>query len=123
MNGKWLLAIALVLVVIVGAVTLGAYAYNIGLAQGVAQADKLPAPATGVMPYRFAGGPFFFRPWGFGFGFLGCLFPLFFFFLFFGLLRMMFWGRRWGWRGHHGMSEHGVPHMFEEWHQKMHEPK
>jgi hypothetical protein len=86
-----------------------------GSAQGV------PAP----YPYYGYGMPFH-RPWGFGFGFFGCLIPLFLFFLLFGAFRFLFWGPRWGWhRGgygpwRHGWGEGGVPPMFEEWHKRAH---
>ena len=75
------------------------------------------------MPFGY-GAPGFYRPWGFGFGFLGCLFPLFGIFLVFGLLRAMFWRGHWGghrghW-GHGGPNEQGVPPMVAEWHRKMH---
>jgi hypothetical protein len=77
-------------------------------------------------PYPYYGyGPFH-RPFGFGFGFLGCLIPLFLFFLLFGAFRFLFWGPRWGWhRGGHGPWRHawgegGVPPMFEEWHKRAH---
>lgn len=123
MNGRWWVGIVLVIALIVGAAGLGAYAYNMGLMQGMAQADRLPAPSAGTLPYPYAGGPFFYRPWGFGFGFLGCLIPLFVLFIVFGVMRMVFWNARWGWRGHRGLNEKGVPYMFDEWHQKLHETK
>ena len=122
MNGRWIAVVLLVVLLAVGAVALGTYAYNIGMAQGLAQSDKLPTPGTGVAPWPFYG-PYLYRPFGFGFGILGCLFPLFFFLLFFGLLRGIFWGGHWGWRGRYGMREGHVPPMFEEWHRKMHEDK
>ncbi len=118
MNGRWVFGVLLVVLLIVGVVGLGVYAYNVGIAQGLAQSGKLPTPETGVAPSPYYG-PFFFRPWGFGFGFLRCLIPLFFFFLFFALLRGFFWGGRWGFR--HGWTENGVPQRFEEWHRKAHE--
>jgi hypothetical protein len=124
MNGRFVLGILLAIVLIVGAVGIGVYAYNVGIAQGMADTGKLTAPATGVAPYPYYA-PFFFRPFGWGFGFLGCLFPLLFFFLIFGLIRAMIWGPRWGWRHHRHWDgdERGIPPMVEEWHHKMHEPK
>jgi hypothetical protein len=83
-----------------------------GSAQGV------PAP----YPYYGYGMPFH-RPWGFGFGFFGCLIPLFLFFLLFGAFRFLFWGPRWGHHGGHGpwgRWENGMPPMFEEWHKRAH---
>ena len=123
MNGRFVFGVLLAVVLIVGAVGVGVYAYNAGVAQGMIESGKVVAPATGLAPYAYYGGPFFFHPFGWGFGFLGCLFPLLFFFLFFGLLRGIFWGGRWGWRHHRHLDsgEHGVPPMVEEWHRKMHE--
>ncbi len=88
----WRVLVALVLVAAI--VGIGVYAYNIGMAQGLAQ--KLPVPAGGPvqMPYLYYGHPFF----GFGFGLLGCLVPLFLFFLVFGSLRALFWHGPMGWR-------------------------
>ncbi len=122
MNGRIVLGILLVLVVLAGLVGVGAYAYNVGVAQGMLATDKA-APAPGGVPYAYWGMPFAFHRVGFGFGFLNCLIPLFFFLLFFGLLRAFIWRGRWGHLRHmHG--EHGAPHMppmFEEWHRKLHE--
>ncbi len=117
MNGKFVFRLIVALVVIVAVAGLTWYAYSLGISQGVAQSGNLPAPQAGAWPYPYYPG-LFFRP----FGFLGCLFPLFFFFLIFGLLRWTFW------RGHlhHGgwhtdYESGGVPSRVEEWHRKMHE--
>jgi hypothetical protein len=114
----------LVLVLLAGAAGIGVYAYNAGVAQGLVQSGKVTVMQGGPYAYPYAG-PFFFHPF-FGFGFLGCLFPLLFFFLIFGLLRGIFWRGPWGWRhgwagGHHGpWGKGGVPPMFEEWHRQAH---
>jgi len=123
MYGRIVLGILLVVVLIVGIVGVGGYAYNLGVAQGLANTGKLDVPpTTAVAPFQYFGMPYFYRPFGFGFSFLGCLIPLFFFFVFFGLLRAFVWGPRWGWRGmHHRHWEGDVPPMAEEWHKKMHE--
>jgi hypothetical protein len=122
MNGKIVLRVLLALGLIAGAVGIAIYAYNVGIAQGLIESGKLAAPTTGVAPYPFYGGPFFFHwPFGFGLGLLGCLFPLLFFVLFFGLLRGMIGRGHWG--KHRAHWEKGVPPMFEEWHRKMHEPQ
>jgi hypothetical protein len=105
------LLVAILLIVVLGGI--GSYAYSLGIAQGAVARGEAP---SAVAPYAY-GYPFY-RPFGFGFGFLGCLFPLFFFLIFFAVLRAIFWGGHWG-RHHHG--EHGVPHMFEEWHKRAHE--
>jgi len=124
MNRRIVFGFLLGLVLIVGAVTIGFYAYQAGIAQGLAQSGKLvaPAPPAGIV-YPYWGGPFFYHgPFGFGgFGFLGCLIPLLFFFL---LTRLLFWPRYWFW-GHRGPGgpgawEKGVPPKFEEWHRRAH---
>jgi hypothetical protein len=113
--------VLLTLVLLAGVATAGYYAYQMGVAQGLADSGKLVVPEAGARVYPYYGphfGPFFHRP--FGFGLLGCLFPLFFILLFFGLLRGLFWGGgRWGWR-HHGHWDKGAPPMFEEWHRRAH---
>ena len=129
MNWRIVFGVLLALALVGGAIGIGAYAYDAGVAQGLAESGKLVAPEAGVMPYRYYGGPFFHpRPFGFGFGFLGCLFPLLFFFLISGLLRGLFWRGPWGWghgggwRGGPGMRGKGAPPMFEEWHRQAHSP-
>ena len=121
MNGRVFLAILLVLVIVAGAIGLGAYAYNAGIAQGLAQSGKAVAP-DGTVPYPYYG-PFFFPPFGFGFG--GILFGCFFLFLIVGLIRAIFWRRHWGWYGRRGMwhGDGDVPPAVAEWHRKMHETK
>jgi hypothetical protein len=106
----------------------GAYAYQAGVQQGIAQAAKVGDGAT-VAPYTipyFGFAPFYhfsiFSPFG-------CVIPLFFIFLFvclLNLIRFALWGPRWG--HHHGWRKHwmhgeGVPPMFEEWHKKAHGEK
>lgn len=127
MNGRIILIGLLVLALLAGAVGVGVYAYNAGVAQGLVQSGKVSVVEGGPGPYPYYGGPFFFhRSFGFGFGFLGCLFPLLFFFIIFGLLRGIFWRGPWGGRhgwggGHHGpWGKGGVPPMFEEWHRQAH---
>jgi hypothetical protein len=144
MNRRVVLGIFVVLLLVVVAVAAGGYAYNVGVAQGLANSGKLVAPdGTGVAPLTpfFYGAPYFYRPFGFGFGFLGCLFPLLGFFLIFSLIRVIFWrggwGGRRGWGGHgwgpgygsggpegqgqnFGPGGQGVPPMFSEWHKRAH---
>src|SRR5512136_1367588 len=103
MNGRIVLRVLFVLVVLAGVAGVGFYAYNMGVAQGLAGGASLAAPEAGVTPHLYYGRPFFFRP--FGFGFAGCLFPLLFAFLALALLRGLFWhGGHWA-HGHHGRWE------------------
>ncbi len=113
------LLIAILLIAVVGGAAM--FAYNAGIAQGLSDSGKLVAPVAPIAPYPYYG-PFF-HPFGFGFGAFGCLFPLLFFFLIFGLARGIFWRGHWGWKGHHGQWESSVPPKFEEWHNRAHEPK
>ena len=123
MNRRIVFGVLLALVLIAGAVTLGVYAYNLGVAQGLAESARLSdlPPGAEVRPYPYYGGPFWFhRP--FGFGFFGCFGPLLFIFLIFLLFRGLWWGGRWGYgpgwkRGH---RDQGVPPVFEEWHRRAH---
>ena len=122
MNRRIVLGILLALVLIAGAVSLGAYAYNLGVAQGVAQSGKLDdlPPGAAMRPYPYYGGPFWYPP--FGFRFFGCFGPLLFLFLIFLLFRGLWWGGRWGhgpgWR--HGHWDKHIPPRFEEWHRQAH---
>ena len=87
------LARTITVLVLLGIV--GFVGYQIGIGQNIAA----QVPAAGA-PVPYYGYPYGF---GFGFGFLGFLFPLFFLFLIFGLLRAAMWGGRgWGRNGHHG---------------------
>jgi hypothetical protein len=117
----------IVVVVLIAAILgIGGYAYNIGLTQGLAQ--KVQAPVVGSVPLphmMYYGRPFL--GFGFGFGLLGCLIPLFLLFLVFGSLRFLFWRgsmgwghmhrRHWDWRNENGKD---VPPFFAEWHRRAH---
>ena len=123
MNRRIILGVLLALVLIAGAVSLGAYVYNAGVAQGLAESGKLTdlPPGAEARLYPYYGGPFW-HPRPFGFGFFGCFGPLLFILLFFGLFRGLWWGGRWGWGPgwKHGYEGRGVPPMFEEWHRQAH---
>jgi hypothetical protein len=121
MNGRVILSVLLVLLLIAVVAGVGVYAYNAGVAQGMVASGKLTTPSDGV-PYPYLA-PFFFRPWGFGFGFFGILAPLFFFLLIFGLFRLIFWRGAWGGGGPRRYWREGVPPAFEEWHRRSHEPQ
>ncbi|GAB4421058.1 MAG: hypothetical protein Fur0044_18300 [Anaerolineae bacterium] len=123
MNRRIVFGVLLALVLMAGAVSIGVYSYNAGVAQGLIESGKLtdlPPGAEGRM-YPYYGGPFLFhRP--FGFGFLGCFGPLLFLFLIFALFRGLWWGGPWGWRRgwRHDYHSRGVPPMFDEWHRQAH---
>ena len=78
-------------------IAIGDGIYSAGVAQGIVDAGRVPAgAAVGVAGYGYG--------WGFhGFGFLGLLFPLFFLFLLFGIIRAIFGfgGRGRGWNHRH----------------------
>jgi hypothetical protein len=149
MTRRIIFGILIALVVIGGAVGIGAATYRIGYVQGLQQSGKvefaLPPRADGTlrgygvpgfgprggMPWGYYGS-WGFGPFGFGFGLIRCLIPLFILFLFFALLRGLFWrrwgpgwGPGWGW-GHRswgpgpGGPGQGVPPHFEEWHKRAH---
>jgi hypothetical protein len=129
MNGKIVLKIVSALVLIAALAGIVFFAFNAGVAQGVA--TKLPESAAGSAPaqYPYYAGPLFWHPYPFfGFGF-GCFAPLIGLFLVFLALRafsFLFWGHRWGhyrgghWGDKHGSGENGVPPMFSEWHRRAH---
>jgi hypothetical protein len=114
----------LVALVLVAAILgIGAYTYNLGIAQGLAQKVQVPAGGSIQMPYLHYGYPFL----GFGFGLLGFLMPLFLLFLVFGCLRALFWHDRMGWRHMHRRhwdwrdeNDKDVPPFFAEWHRRAH---
>ena len=128
MNRSIVFRIILTVVLLAVVAGLGVFAYNAGVANGLAQNIQAAGAAGKTVqpyPYPYYGMPFA-RGFGFpGFGFLGCLFPLFLLFVFFGLMRVIFWHGPRDWRhhrmhGHHGDWEEGVPPMFAEWHRRAH---
>ena len=132
MNKSIIFRIILALVLVGAMVGLGVFAFNAGLARGLAM--KAPAAAGEPLqpPYAFYGMPYGRHIMGFGgFGLLGCLVPLFLVFLFFLALRGLFWHGPRGWYGHmhhgpwgragKGEWSKGVPPMFDEWHRQAHE--
>ncbi|HEX2627127.1 MAG TPA: hypothetical protein VHL56_09525 [Candidatus Limnocylindrales bacterium] len=76
-------------------IAIGGGIYQAGVAQGIVDAGRVPAGAA----VGYIGG----YGWGFHpFGFLGLLFPLFFLFLLFGIIRAIFgFGRGRGWSHRH----------------------
>jgi hypothetical protein len=101
---------AVVLAVAIVATLVGVFAYNAGVAHGVAQSAQASGGASAFPPYGF------YRPWGFGF-----FFPFLFFGLWFLALRGLFWGG--GWRRHrcYGGGYSDLPPAFDEWHRRAHE--
>jgi hypothetical protein len=99
------------LVVLAAIALVGVYAYQLGVAQGVAESTRFAAPAAGAP--IVAWWP---RPWGFGFGFFP-FFPFLFVLFWFAVLRGLFW--RGGWYGR-GCGAAGVPPAFDEWHRRAH---
>ena len=97
--------VILVLLAIVGVI-----GYQIGISQNIATALPAASGVPAVPPYYWYGPHF-----GFGFGFLGLLFPLFFLFLIFGLLRAAFGGGRGRGHGHTSRREY-----LEQVHRELH---
>jgi hypothetical protein len=111
------------LLLVMGVAALG---YNLGVANGLAQAGGVAAAAPVVAPhFFFFGAPLFFGLFGFLF------FALFLRLLFFGFLaRFAFgsfgrgprgrWGGRGGWRD---FDEQDPRFRFEEWHRRAHQSR
>ena len=121
MNGKIFARIIAALVLVAAVAGIAFFAFNAGVAQGVA--TKLPAVTQpGNMPYLYHGAPFFWHPF---FGIFGFLIGLFVLFFVFRLISFIVFGPRWGYMGHrhmwrHGWDENGVPPMFKEMHDRAH---
>jgi len=123
MNGKIFARIIAALVLVAAVAGIAFFAFNAGVAQGVA--TKLPAVTQpGNMPYPQYGMPFFWHPF---FGFFGFLIGLFLLFFVLRVISFVVWGPRWGGHmGHHRMwrygwdEEGGVPPMFKEMHDRAH---
>jgi hypothetical protein len=143
-NGPFIFFRVVGLLLLLGLIAGGIFmAFKAGEANGITQA---PVVATAIakaaengqaapIPPMMAG-----RTYGYGYGYYPMLghhfgfFPfgaicgsIFFLFLFFGIMRMIFFRGMWhgSWEGHkHGPWgrhwENGVPPMFEEWHKRAH---
>jgi len=106
MNRRIAMVVALVLVAVALAGVIGTTAYRAGLARGLADAGKVPAPWLYHGPFWYPG-PFSF------------LFPLLGVVVLLALVRGLFWrgccaGGPGSWKG-------GVPPVFDEWHRRAHE--
>jgi len=129
-TGRILLGIGLALLLIIVVAGVGWYGYNMGIAQTAIQNGQIAPAPNGVAPFVRPYGFGFYRPFGFGFGFLGCLIPLLFILLIFGLLRFLFWGPRWGrgWGRGWGYGPYGwdpsrgdIPPPLKDLHRRLHE--
>jgi hypothetical protein len=109
MGGRFRWLVGLLLIVLLGMV--GVYAYNLGVAQGLAEGARLTT-ADGTAPVVIWP-----PPWHYGFGFFP-LGPLFFVFFWLVVLRGFFW--RGGWGGRRHWYGGGVPPALEEWHRQVH---
>jgi hypothetical protein len=136
MYGRSGFRVLLAVLIALGAVALGAGAYQAGIAAGAAQAVT---PGSGPMVVPYYGHPF-----GFGFGFFGFLGTLLFIFLIFAVVRAFAFaggrGRGWGgpgrwggWSGGPGGPGGAGPdgwrgspwearahEVFDEWHRDAH---
>jgi hypothetical protein len=112
-NGGMWRGILIAIVLVSAAAMIGIGSYNAGVAQGIVDSGKIAALPAGSVPYAYG----WHRPWGPGFF---PLFPLISLFLFFAVVRGLWWRgpRRGGWGYHHC---DGVPPAFDEWHRRAHE--
>jgi hypothetical protein len=100
------------ILIVAALVGFGYYVYNLGLAQGVAEAGRISAAPSGTAPVVVMWP----RPWGFGFF---SFFPLLFFLLIWLFAaRALFW--RGGWRGRRCGYGHGSTEALDEWHRRAH---
>lgn len=111
MNNRLAFRVVIAIVAMATMAAVGFYAYNLGVAHGIAESGHaLTAPAAG------APGVFWPGPWGFHFVFFP-FFPFLFILFWVVVLRGLFWrGRRWG----HPYRWESVPPVFEEWHRRVH---
>ncbi len=120
------------LVLLAAIAGLGVFAYQAGVAHGVA-ANIQVSTAQAVTSPEFFHGMTYGHFMGFrGVGLFGLLFAFFLLCLAFSAMRRLIWGPRWGMRhmgygpmgrgsmGHHGPWGEGVPPMFAEMHRRAH---
>lgn len=118
--------VVLLVVLALGAVAIGYLGYNAGVAEGIGQVaagEALPDAAGEISPHFHGHG---IRGFGSGSFLLWCLAVPFLFFLFFGVMKMLFfpwrrggWGGGWGHRW--GMKGGPWRERAEDWHRQMHE--
>jgi hypothetical protein len=111
MQRRFAMVLAVALIAGLAVMAMTSYGYRVGMAQGLAEAGKLPAAAAPNAYY----GPMWHPPFFFG----GPLFGLLFFLLVLSALRRGAWGRHAYAAG--GGCGSGVPPRFEEWHRRAHE--
>ena len=113
MNKRLITALVSLVLLLALAAGVGSYAYQLGVAQGIAESGRLVGPNGAPLV------AFYPRPWGFGFF---PFFPVLFFVLFWIFAaRALFWRGRWHRGAAGGCGSRGVPPMFEEWHRRLHE--
>ncbi len=126
-RGRVVGGIVLLIGLVLGALAIGALAYNTGVADGIAQgaSEGLLGGEVGKISPYFHGARGF-GHYGPGSFLLSCLVVPFLFFLFFGAMRLIFspWGmhRRhggWGWKGGEERRQR-FEEMATEWHRKAH---
>jgi hypothetical protein len=131
MNDKIGLRIVAGLVLLAAITGIAFFAFQAGVAKGSPITIEAPSGESVPAPYPHYGYgygmPFHRAHFGFGFGCFGPLLAFFLIVLALKSFRVLFWGPRWGWGGHHGGRgpwgrhwENGVPPMFDEWHKKSH---
>ena len=92
MAGRIFLRVLFALVLLASVGGLGVYVYNSGVAQGMLASGQAAAPAGSAQVAPYAA-PYFYRPWGFGWGFFGWVIPaLIGFFIVSVLVRMLIFG-------------------------------
>ena len=135
MNRSVIFRIVMALVLLGALGAIGVFAYNAGVARGIAANVQAPASGSAAAPLVYPPYAYWHRSPFFGFGGFGCfgvLIPLFLVFLAFAALRGLFWHGPHHWRrmgygpwGMHPTGDPGadVPPMVAEWHRRMHEQK
>lgn len=124
MNGRGILRVLAVLLLVAVAIGIGTGVYNAGVTAGLDEAARTAVASGQPVPVAYPYGAYWHGPWGFGF--FGIIFWILGIFLVFGLLRAAFGWGRWGGRGPGGWG-HGGPggpggrrEMVEEWHRELH---
>lgn len=108
-NHRWIPIVAALIL----AALVGVFAYNAGVASGVAHAGKIVvAPGQAPAPYPYPYPYYGWHPWGLGFFFA----PILFFFVIAFVVRGLVWRAAW----HRGRCGAYREHL-DEWHRQAHE--